>query len=75
MCLNPLKIQQSLIYFAKATRQQLVAGLIHDVLGRFGADTPSSLAAFVEAAEGFDEQALSLLESQLKNRRKRNRSR
>lgn len=58
-------------YSAKIPREQLLARLIHDVIGRFGADTSASLAAFVEAAEDFDEDALSALEAELKQRRER----
>lgn len=58
-------------YAARVPREQLVAGLINDVLGRFGSDPASSLAAFVEAAERLDDAALRALEAELKNRRKR----
>lgn len=58
-------------YSATVPREQLLARLIHDVIGRFGADTSLSLAAFVEAAETLDEDALVALESELKQRRKR----
>lgn len=58
-------------YTAKVPRQQLLVGLINDVLGRFGSDTTSSLAAFVEAAEQLDENALQTLEAEIIARRER----
>ena len=58
-------------YSARIPREQLLARLIQDVIGRFGADTSASPAAFVEAAEDFDEDALSALEADLKQRRER----
>jgi predicted transcriptional regulator len=58
-------------YSAQVPRQQLLVGLINDVLGRFGRDTPSSLAAFVEAAERLDENALQALEAEIIARRER----
>ena len=58
-------------YSAQVPRLQLLVGLINDVLGRFGRDTPSSLAAFVEAAEQLDENALQALEAEIIARRKR----
>lgn len=61
-------------YSPKVAREQLVAALINDVLGRFGGDTASSLAAFVEAADCLDEQALQALETELKRRRGRGES-
>lgn len=61
-------------YSAQVPREQLVADLINDVLGRFGGDTASSLAAFVEAADRLDEEALNALEAELKKRRERGES-
>lgn len=61
-------------YSARVPREQLVAGLIKDVLGRFDADSGSSLAAFVQAADQLDEDALLALETELKNRRLRGTS-
>lgn len=58
-------------YRARISRENLLAGLINDVLGRFGSDRSSSLAAFVEAAEHLDEDALNALEQEIKARRSR----
>lgn len=69
--LTRTKSSHAFRYAARVPREQLVAGLIHDVLGRFGGDTASSLAAFVEAAERLDDEALRALEAELKSRRKR----
>lgn len=55
-------------YSARVARQELVAGLINEVLGRFGADSSAALAAFVEVARGLDEDALSAFESELAKR-------
>lgn len=63
------KASHAFRYQAGVQRSQLVAGLIQDVLGRFGGDEAASLAAFVEVAERFDEPTLTALESLLRERR------
>lgn len=62
-------------YSTQVLKEHLIAGLINEVLGRFDNDPASSVAAFVEAAERLDEEALQVLEVELKKRRGRdNRS-
>jgi len=63
------KISHAFHYSARLPREKLLAGLINDVLKRFDNDRASSLAAFVEAAEQLDEDALLALENELKARR------
>lgn len=58
-------------YAARVSREKLVAGLINDVLGRFGVDTVTSVAAFAELATGLDETALAALEAELRKRREK----
>lgn len=59
-------------YSAGIAREQLLARLINDVVDRFGGDMSSALAAFVDAADRLDDEALQTLETELKNRRTRN---
>lgn len=65
------KVGHAFQYSARIAREQLLAGLINDVLGRFGSNKTASLAAFVEAAEQLDEDALAALEVEIKLRRAR----
>lgn len=69
--LKRIKAGHAFRYSPQVAREQLVADLINDVLGRFGGNTASSLAAFVEAADRLDEDALQALETELKKRRER----
>lgn len=72
--LTRTKSSHAFRYAPRVSREQVVAGLINDVLGRFDGDRASSLAAFVEAAERLDEESLRALELELKHRRKRGAS-
>jgi predicted transcriptional regulator len=65
------KVGHAYRYSATIARAQFVAKLIHDVLGRFQADADSSMAAFLEAAEQLDDDALAALEAQLEARGRR----
>lgn len=67
--LTRAKSGHSYRYSARIERQELVAALIGEVLGRFGADSTAALAAFVEAADDLDERALRALEAELRKRR------
>lgn len=69
--LTRVKAGHSFRYTAAITRDELVAGLINEVLGRFGADSTSALAAFVETADDLDDEALRSLENELRKRRRR----
>lgn len=72
--LTRVKASHSFRYSAAVTREELVASLINDVLGRFGADSSSALAAFVETADDLDDDALRALEIELRKRRRRGKS-
>ncbi|WP_286804121.1 MULTISPECIES: BlaI/MecI/CopY family transcriptional regulator [unclassified Marinimicrobium] len=67
--LSRTKVAHAFRYRPQVARQQLIAGLINDLLGRFTNDAHSSLAAFVDAADQLDERALDELEQVLKARR------
>lgn len=67
--LSRVKASHSFRYSAKIGREALVAALIGEVLGRFGADSSAALAAFVETADDVDEEALRTLEAKLRKRR------
>lgn len=71
--LERAKVGHAYRYAARVSREELVAALVHDVVGRFGGDSSSAIAAFVDAAEIPDEQALRAVEETLR-RRRRNRS-
>lgn len=68
------KSGHSFRYSARVQREELVAGLISEVLGRFRADSSAALAAFVDVADDFDEATLQLLEARLRQRRRRGKS-
>lgn len=72
--LSRVKASHSYQYSARIEREELVAALIGDVLGRFRADSSSALSAFVEAAEDLDEDAIRALEAKLKTLQRRGRS-
>lgn len=69
--LSRVKASHAYRYSASVARPQLLANLINDVLGRFGNDSASSVAAIVDAAEQFDKETLALIEAEIKNRRER----
>lgn len=71
--LTRVKASHSFRYSARVGREELVAGLIGQVLGRFGADSSAALAAFVQAADDLDESTLRALETELRKRRQRGR--
>jgi predicted transcriptional regulator len=72
--LTRVKTGHSFRYSACIAREELVARLISDVLGRFSSDSSAALAAFVEAADNLDENALQALEAELRKRRQRGKS-
>lgn len=63
------KVSHAFQYRARVQRETLVAGMISALLGRFTDDTPSTVAAFVEATEQLDEDVVLALESELRARR------
>ena len=72
--LNRTKASHAYRYSAAVSRASLLASLINDVLGRFGADSVSSAAAFVDAAQQIDEDTLQLLEEAIRKRREEEKS-
>lgn len=58
-------------YVPALSREELLANLINELLGRFGNDSSTSVAAILSAAEQLDENTLNLLEAEIKNRRER----
>lgn len=72
--LTRVKAGHSFRYSACIAREELLAGLINDVLGRFRSDSSAALAAFVEAADSLDDSALQALEAELRKRRQRGKS-
>ncbi|MDT8409240.1 MAG: BlaI/MecI/CopY family transcriptional regulator [Wenzhouxiangellaceae bacterium] len=70
--LTRAKASHAYRYSPRMAREQLMARLINDVVGRFGGDMASALAAFVGTADRLDDEALQALETELRTRRKRN---
>lgn len=58
-------------YLASISRQAFLSSLINQVLGRFGGDSSSSVAAMIDAAESIDDETLTLLEEAIRARRQR----
>lgn len=56
-------------YQAAIARKTFLSSLINQVLGRFGGDSASSVAAIVDAAESLDIETLTLLERAIFERR------
>ena len=67
--LDRTKVGHSYRYSPRVTRHELVAALVRDVVGRFGGDSSAAIAAFVDAADIPDEQALQAIEETLRRRR------
>lgn len=61
-------------YSARLQREELVAAYMQEVLGRFGGEPASAIAAFVESADNIDEAMLESLEAALDRRRGSERS-
>lgn len=72
--LSRSKVSHSYRYAALVTKEDLLGDLINDIVGRFKADSHSSAAAILNAAEQMDEQTLDLLEKEIRKRRKERRS-
>ncbi|MGQ9424361.1 BlaI/MecI/CopY family transcriptional regulator [Gilvimarinus sp. F26214L] len=69
--LSRSKQSHAYLYAPAIEREQVMAALINEVLGRFGGDAPTSVAAILNATEQLDEASLSLLEAEIQNRRER----
>lgn len=65
------KESHAYFYCAAVPRQAFLSTLINQVLGRFGSDSASSVAAMVDAAEQLDSETLELLEEAIRERRRR----
>lgn len=63
------KVGHAYCYLAAVTRQAFLSSLINQVLGRFGGDSESSIAAMVDVAERLDSETLTLLEQTIQERR------
>lgn len=62
------KVGHSFQYSPRVSRDELITAVIHDALGRFGADPSAALASFIDATDVPDEHALRLLERKLRRR-------
>lgn len=67
--LNRGKESYAYRYQATTSRQVFLSSLINQVLGRFGGDSASSVAAIVDAAVKLDSETLALLEQAIRKRR------
>ena len=67
--LNRIKSSHSYRYSAAVLKEDLLGHLINDLVGRFQADSHSSVAAIINAAERIDEQALEVLEAEIRKRK------
>jgi len=57
-------------YSARVSRQELIASLVGDVVGRLQGDAAASLMAFLDSVEDLDDDTLASLEAELRRRRK-----
>lgn len=67
--LSRRKSSHRYVYKADVCKADLLGNLINDLVTRFQADSTSSAAAILNAAERIDEQALDLLEAEIRRRR------
>jgi predicted transcriptional regulator len=72
--LSRRKVGHSFRYSPQLSRNELIAAVIHDALGRFGADPSAVLASFIDSTDVPDEEALRLLERKLRRRLAKDRS-
>lgn len=68
--LERVKKSHAYRYRTAVRREQLVARLIGDVVGRFQGDPSLALAAFIETSEDIDPKALDRLQAVLRDREK-----
>jgi predicted transcriptional regulator len=62
------KSGHSFQYSPRVSRDELITAVIHDALGRFGANPSAALASFIESTDIPDEEALRLVERKLRRR-------
>ncbi len=68
--LSRTKHSHSYRYSAVVSKEDLLGNLINDLVGRFNANSQSSAAAIISAAEQMEEEALAVLEQAIRERRK-----
>jgi predicted transcriptional regulator len=56
-------------YTARISREELIADLVGDVVGRLQGDAATSIMAFLDTVDDLDEEALGRLEAELRRRR------
>lgn len=69
--LNRSKQSHAYFYSPAVEREQVMAALINEVLGRFGGDAPTSIAAILNVTEQLDDATFSLLETEIQSRKER----
>lgn len=67
--LSRSKSSHRYLYKTQVTKADLLGHLINDLVVRFRADSESSAAAILNAAENIDDEALDLLEAEIRRRR------
>lgn len=67
--LERVKSSHAYRYFAVVEREQVIATLINEVLGRFDANASASAAAILGSVEYLDEETIAALEREIKRRR------
>jgi predicted transcriptional regulator len=67
--LSRSKSSHRYLYKPLVSKADLLGTLINDLVIRFQADTPSSAAAILSAAERIDDEALDILEAEIKRRK------
>ena len=64
--LNRKKQGHAFRYAASTTREELIGGLINELVGRFGQSGDVAVSAFVNATEQWDDEELDRLEEALR---------
>ncbi|GAA6167909.1 BlaI/MecI/CopY family transcriptional regulator [Sessilibacter corallicola] len=67
--LSRSKSSHRYLYKAKVSKSDLLGNLINDLVTRFQADSSSSAAAIINAAETINDEALDALEAEIRRRR------
>jgi len=67
--LSRSKLSHRYLYKAEVSKADLLGHMINDLVTRFQADSTSSAAAILNAAERIDDEALDLLEAEIQRRR------
>lgn len=72
--LSRTKSSHRYLYKAKVSKEALLGNLINDLVTRFQADSASTAAAILNAAERIDDEALVVLEAEIEHRKKERHS-